>query len=209
MLPRPSILLERSNNMSFQQLFDFESALAEYTGAPYVVVTDGCTHAIELCMRFEVVRYCEFTPFTYLSIPQLMHQLDISYHYRPDPWSSIGEYRFYNTRIWDSARRLEPNMYRAGQLQCLSFGHGKPLQLGKAGAILIDNAADYLALSCMRSDGRDLRITPWQDQEVIYQGFHYCPTLETCVAGITGLKEISTGITTQVYPDLRKINIIS
>jgi hypothetical protein len=61
----------------------------------------------------------------------------------------------------------------------------------------------------MRSDGRDLRITPWQDQEVIYQGFHYCPTLETCVAGIAGLKEISTGITTQVYPDLRKINIIS
>ena len=209
MLPRPSILLERSNNMSFQQLFDFESALAEYTGAPYVVVTDGCTHAIELCMRFEVVRSCEFTPFTYLSIPQLMHQLDISYHYRPDPWSSIGEYRFHNTRIWDSARRLERGMYRAGQLQCLSFGHGKPLQLGKAGAILLNNAADHQALSCMRSDGRDLRITPWQDQAVIYQGFHYCPTLETCELGIRELPNVTQGITTQVYPDLCKINIIS
>jgi len=37
--------------MSFQKLFDFELALAEYTGAPYVVLTDGCTHALELCMR--------------------------------------------------------------------------------------------------------------------------------------------------------------
>lgn len=195
--------------MSFLKLFDFESALAEYTGAPYVVVTDGCTHAIELCMRYDMVRSCEFTPFTYLSIPQLMHQLDISYHYRPEYWHSRGEYHFHNTRIWDSARRLERGMYRTGQRQCLSFGHGKPLQLGKAGAILLDNAADYQALSCMRSDGRDLRITPWRDQEVIYQGFHYCPTLETCAAGIAGLKEISKGITTQVYPDLRNINIIS
>jgi dTDP-4-amino-4,6-dideoxygalactose transaminase len=193
--------------MSFQQLFDFESALAEYTGAPYVVVTDGCTHAIELCLRFDIVRSCEFTAFTYLSIPQLMKQLDISYHYKTEYWSSAGEYRFHNTRIWDSARRLEHNMYRAGQLQCLSFGHSKPLQLGKAGAILLDNAADYQALSCMRSDGRDLRINPWQEQEVFQQGFHYCPTLETCELGIKELPNITTGVTIQQYPNLRKIVI--
>lgn len=193
--------------MSFQKLFDFESALAEYTGAPYVVVTDGCTHAIELCMRFDIVRSCEFTPFTYLSIPQLMHQLDISYHYRLEYWSSIGEYKFHNTRIWDSARRLERGMYRTGQLQCLSFGYGKPLQLGKAGAILLDNAADYQALSCMRSDGRDLHINPWQKQEVFQQGFHYCPTLETCELGIKELPNVTTGVTVQQYPDLRKIVI--
>lgn len=195
--------------MSFQILFDFESALAEYTGAPYVVVTDGCTHAIELCMRYDMVSFCEFSAFTYLSIPQLMHQLDISYHYKTEYWTTAGEYRFHNTRIWDSARRLERNMYRPGQLQCLSFGHGKPLQLGKGGAILLDNEQDYQALSCMRSDGRDLRITPWQDQEVIYQGFHYCPTLETCAAGIVGIHHITHGITQQEYPDLRKVNIIS
>lgn len=195
--------------MSFQILFDFESALAEYTGAPYVVVTDGGTHAIELCMRYDMVSFCEFSAFTYLSIPQLMNQLVISYHYRPEYWTTAGEYRFHNTRIWDSARRLERNMYRKGQLQCLSFGHGKPLQLGKAGAILLDNEQDYQALSCMRSDGRDLRIAPWQDQEVIYQGFHYCPTLETCAAGIVGIHHITQGITQQEYPDLRKVNIIS
>jgi hypothetical protein len=156
-----------------------------------------------------MVSFCEFSAFTYLSIPQLMNQLDISYHYKTEYWTTAGEYRFHNTRIWDSARRLERNMYRKGQLQCLSFGHSKPLQLGKAGAILLDNEQDYQALSCMRSDGRDLRIAPWQDQEVIYQGFHYCPTLETCAAGIVGIHHIAQGITQQEYPDLRKVNIIS
>lgn len=63
--------------MSFQALFDFESALAEYTGAPYVVVTDGCTHALELCMRYEHVTSCEFSAFTYLSVPQMLRQLEI------------------------------------------------------------------------------------------------------------------------------------
>ena len=195
--------------MSFQKLFDFESALAEYTGAPYVVVTDGCTHAIELCMRFDMVRFCEFTPYTYISIPQLMHELTIFYHYKTEFWSSIGEYKFYGTRIWDSARRLERDMYRAGQMQCLSFGYGKPLQLGKAGAILLDNKLDYEVLSCRRSDGRDLRINPWQDQKVFQQGYHYCPTLETCELGLKELPNVTQGITTQVYPDLREINIIS
>jgi hypothetical protein len=138
-----------------------------------------------------------------------MHQLNISYQYKTEYWTSAGEYKFHGTRIWDSARRLEPNMYRAGQLQCLSFGHGKPLHLGKAGAILLDNEQDYLMLSCMRSDGRDLRISPWQNQEIIYQGFHYCPALETCSAGLKKLPLVKNGITQQHYPDLRTITIVN
>ena len=34
----------------------FESKLAEFTGAPYVVTTDCCTHAIELCLRLDKVK---------------------------------------------------------------------------------------------------------------------------------------------------------
>jgi dTDP-4-amino-4,6-dideoxygalactose transaminase len=195
--------------MSFDSLFKFEETLAEYTGAPYVVVTDSCTHAIELCMRFDIVRTCEFTPFTYISIVQLMHELNISYYFKPEYWSSMGEYKFHGTRIWDSARRLERDMYRKGYMQCLSFGYGKPLQLGKCGAILLDNKLDYEALSCMRSDGRDLHITPWHTQDIFYQGFHFCPTLETCELGIKELPNVTQGITRQQYPDLREINIIS
>ena len=50
--------------MSFKAWFDFEQALAEYTGAPYVVLTAGCTHAIELCMRYDRVQRTRFSAYT-------------------------------------------------------------------------------------------------------------------------------------------------
>ena len=186
-------------------MFDFEEALARYTGAPYVVATDGCTHAIELCMRFDQVKSTSFTAHTYLSIPMLMHQLDIEYELTNNHWT--GEYQFNSTRIWDSARRLEPGMYQEGQLQCLSFGHGKPLQLGKCGAILTDDVEAYDQLSMMRSDGRNLRVSPWQDQLSFGQGYHYCPTLETCALGLEKLASVKPQRQQAVYPDCREILI--
>jgi hypothetical protein len=191
--------------MSFQTLFDFESALAEYTGAPYVVVTDGCTHAIELCMRYDHVTSCELTAYTYLSVPQMLRQLGVYYTMRTEYWT--GEYQFHGTRIWDSARRLEHDMYRPGQMQCLSFGHTKPLQLGKCGAILLDDPGAYQHLSRMRSDGRDLKIHPWETQTEFGEGYHYCPTLETCEQGIKLLTQTPPQSQKATYPDCRKIFI--
>jgi len=194
--------------MSFQTLFDFESALAEFTGAPYAVVTDGCTHAIELCFRLDCITYTEFTAFTYISIPQLMRELGVRYKMKTDYWNFQGEYSFGYTNIWDSARVLKQGMYRLGMKQCLSFGHGKPLQLGKGGAILLDNEWEYRELSKMRSDGRDLRISPWQDQKTFGEGYHYCPTLETCRLGIEKLPSVDPIPTLQDYPDLRTIDFV-
>lgn len=190
--------------MSFDTLFEFESALAEYTGAPFVVVTDCCTHAIELCMRIDNVKVTDFTAYTYLSIPQLMRNLNINYRLTDERW--VGEYQFHGTNIWDSARRLERDMYRTEQKQCLSFGNGKPLQLGRCGAILLDNKKQYNELSRMRSDGRDLRQSRWQDY-IITQGYHYCPTLETCVIGLEKLPSIAECPKYQQYPDCRQLDI--
>jgi dTDP-4-amino-4,6-dideoxygalactose transaminase len=192
--------------MSFDTLFRFEKALSEYTGAPYVVATDGCTHALELCFRYKHVKYCEFPARTYLSILQMLNQLNIHYRLTDKVW--IGEYHFYDTKIWDSARRLERGMYRPGTLQCLSFGHDKPLSLGKAGAILLDDAEAYYALSQMRSDGRDLQIEPWQNQTVFHQGYHYCPTLETCALGLERLPFVNILPKYHEYPDLRTIDFL-
>ena len=193
--------------MSFQTLFDFESALAKFTGAPYAIVTDGCTHALELCLRYDQVETVGLTPYTYLSIPQLLNQLNIGYYYTDDSEQTwVGEYQLHDTRIWDSARLLKQGMYRKYQLQCLSFGNGKPLQLGKEGAILTDSQTAYKTLSCMRSDGRDLHISPWEEQESFAQGYHYCPTLETCALGIEKLSSVDQEPRHYRYPDLRKIN---
>ena len=188
--------------MSFKALFDFEAALAEYTGAPYVVLTDGCTHALELCFRYDAVKQTKFSAYTYLSVPMLMHHLGIKFAFTDETWS--GEYQFENTRIWDSARRLEHGMYRPGQFQCLSFGWTKPLQLGKVGAVLTDDVNAYRHFSRQRADGRDLNI-PWESETELIWGWHYCPTLESCEHGIELLPTITPQSQKAVYPDLRKI----
>jgi dTDP-4-amino-4,6-dideoxygalactose transaminase len=190
----------------FSSLFDFEQALADFTGSPYVVVTDCCTHAIELCLRYQKVNQTSFTAFTYLSVPMIMRRLGIAYKHTEEPW--VGEYQFHGTTIWDSARRLERNMYRAGQMQCVSFGVSKPLHLGRGGAILLDDPNAYHALSQWRSDGRDLHISPWQSQTHYTQGWHYCPTLELCEQGIDCLKYFAGAVTHHTYPDCRKLTIL-
>lgn len=191
----------------FDRIFEFEQALAEYTGAPYAVMTDCCTHAIEMCLRFDQVSHTAFTAFTYLSIPMTMHKLNIAYDLTDEPWT--GEYQFHNTRIWDSARRLERDMYRPGQLQCLSFGNGKPLQIGRGGAILTDDVEVYDQLSMMRYDGRDLKIKPWQDQQTFKVGYHYKPTLEEAELGLKLLPQVNERPKYVEYPDCRNITIIN
>jgi dTDP-4-amino-4,6-dideoxygalactose transaminase len=192
----------------FDKILKFEQELAEFTGAPYAIMTDCCTHAIELCLRHERVREVVMTPYTYLSIPMTMHKLGIKYYYQEEEW--CGEYRFHGTRIWDSARRLEHNMYLAGSMQCLSFGHTKPLHIGRGGAILLDDAKAYDAMIRQRYDGRDLAISPWQTQKSFVVGYHYKPTIEEAIQGLAlleGIKETKPRPVPVTYPDLREITI--
>jgi hypothetical protein len=142
-----------------------------------------------------------------------MHKLGIKYEYYPDSlphrqqWT--GEYKFELTRIWDSARRLESNMYRTGQMQCVSFGHDKPLPIGRGGAILLDDESAYQALLRMRYDGRDLTVSPWVDQKEFCVGYHYRPTVEEAERGMTLLNSyVSQPPRAVVYPDCRQIHIV-
>ena len=194
----------------FEAIERFEQALAKFTGAPYAVMTDCCTHAIELAFRLDRVKQCEFTPFTYLSVPMTMHKLGVDYRYLTESEQTwCGEYHFYGTRIWDSARRLENNMYREGALQCLSFGYSKPVDAGRGGAILLDDVEEYDKLRQMRYDGRDLHISPWQDQQVFRVGYHYRPTIEEALRALEVLDNYtSTEPKFVAYPDLRQIKII-
>ena len=190
----------------FDKILEFEQALANYTGAPFAIMTDCCTHAIELCLRYERPNWTSFTAFTYLSIPMLMHKLGIRYDLVQEYWE--GEYRFHNTRVWDSARLLAPNMYRPKMMQCVSFGHSKPLQMGRGGAILLDDADAYDVMIRQRSDGRDLAISPWQDQKVFRVGYHYRPTIEEAERALKLLPTVDPEPKYHPYPDLREIRII-
>jgi len=190
----------------FEPIRQFEKHLAEHAGAPYAIMTDCCTHAIELCLRYEKPRNVAFTAFTYLSVPMTMHKLSLEYRYVSEEW--IGEYQFHGTRIWDSARRLERGMYRPGQMQCLSFGYTKPLQIGHGGAILLDDQKAYDTLLRMRYDGRDITVSPWETQKTFSVGYHYRPTIEDAQAGLSLLHTIDEKPKYVNYPDLRHINIV-
>ena len=187
----------------------FEKKLSEFTGAPYVVTTDCCTHAIELCFRLLQIKTCKFSAYTYISVPMTMSLLNVDYELSDTEWH--GEYQFLGTPVWDSARCLKPAMYRPGQYQCLSFGHGKPLDNVRGGAILLDNEEHYKQLKMMSYDGRDLAYDNWAEQKTYTQGFHYMMRYEECDSASLLLDNyISAGEFEhryKPYPDVRQINI--
>ena len=192
--------------MGFEEITEFESALAKFTGAPYAVMTDCCTHAIELCLRVDRVKRCSIPAHTYLSVPMTLHKLDIAFEYTDIDW--LGEYQLTGTRVWDSARLLKQDMYRAGMLQCLSFGYDKPLAIGRGGAVLTDDVEVYDTLKRQCYDGRDLTVSPWENQKIFRVGYHYRPTIEEAAQALELLPTVDQEPKPKKYPNLREIIII-
>jgi dTDP-4-amino-4,6-dideoxygalactose transaminase len=195
-------------NNPFDAITKFESEVCKYTGAPYAVSVDSCTHAIELAFRATSILSVQLPANTYISVPMTLMNLNVHHEYITDDWYSELEYNFRGSNIWDSARKFQKNMYRTGQIQCLSFGYSKPLEIGRGGAILTDNESLANTLRLLRYDGRDLNISPWCDQRKFKLGFHYAMKPEECVVGINKLLRNEVHETQSFeYPDLRSITI--
>ena len=198
-------------NNPFDAIQDFEKMLGEFTGAPYVVVTDCCTHALEIALRIEPPKNTIEIPCrTYLSVVMLMHKLKLKYQLLDEKW--LGMYRLKGTRIWDCARYLSENMYEAGMVQCLSFNRGKPLAIGNGGAILTDDPKVADRANRMRYDGRDIfKYAPWIEQKEFEVGYHYYLRPEDCLKGINLLtaQELLPQLPEYFdYPDCRSISIV-
>lgn len=194
----------------YSTVTSFEQALAEFTGAPYVVATDCCTHAIELCFRLLDIKACSLPAHTYLSVPQTLRLLGVDY--RLDFYMWLGEYRFKETPVWDSARMLRPGMYHSGQYQCLSFGPGKPLDNTRGGAIILDNEEHYKRLKRMSNDGRDLSVARWEEQETFEQGYHYMMRIEEAESAMIKLQAYQErgqfAPEYKPYPDCRELKFL-
>ena len=194
----------------FDAVKQFELDVCAYTGAPFCITTDCCTHAIEMVLRALQVKETAFTCHTYLSVLMTMHKLGIKYNLKDEPWT--GQYQFEQTNVWDSARAFSKNMYMTGTIQCVSFGMTKPLEIGLGGCILTDDRNLYVELSKMRYDGRDIfTYKPWDSQQQFKVGYHYYMRPEECIAGINMLA--NEEFTEQLpeyynYPDCRNIQII-
>ena len=194
--------------MNFETVKTFENKIAKFYGAPYAVAVDCCTHAIELCLRYQNVKSITVPKRTYISIPFLANKLGIELRWKDEDWQEY--YWIGGTNIIDAAVLWKENSYIKGTFMCLSFQFQKHLSLGRGGMILTGNHVARDELKKMSYDGR-LPDVPWREQDIQTMGYHYYMNPE--IAQI-GLDKLSTAIETKPkewvvtdWPDLTKMDI--
>lgn len=197
----------------FDALEEFEQLLSKFTGAKGVVLTDSCTHAIELGIRYSrPSMYSSLPSHTYLSLPMTLGKLGIDFIYDDKEWDT--RYKIGGTFVWDCAREFKEGMYDDdvhGHILCLSFGYGKPLSIGHGGAILTSDRRAYEYFKEAAYDGRNLKNRPWEKQKAFNLGFHYGMKPEDAVIGINKLNAGDfapiAGPGHAQYPDLSELDI--
>jgi dTDP-4-amino-4,6-dideoxygalactose transaminase len=141
---------------AYKVVEDFEAALAEYTGAPFVVTTNSCSMALLVACSYGAQWHKDeliiIPSRTYCAVPQSIIHAGFRVDFSDTDWR--GEYRLYPSIVWDSARRFTSGMYRPGQMQCVSFQTSKILGLEQGGAILLDDPEADQWLRRARFDGR-------------------------------------------------------
>ena len=194
--------------MSFDKIKEFENKIANFYGAPYAVAVDCCTHAIELCMRYQDIKHFTVPKRTYISVPFLASKLGITFDWRDENWQDY--YYLGGTNIIDAAVLWKENSYIDNTFMCISFQYRKHLSLGRGGVILTDNKKDALILKKMSYDGR-LPDIPWREQDIDTVGYHYYMTPETAALGLEKLPKAietkPTQWTVNDWPDLTKMEI--
>jgi dTDP-4-amino-4,6-dideoxygalactose transaminase len=166
----------------------FENTIANFFGAPFAVATDCCTHAIELCLRYEKYDDLEIPEQTYISIPFTAEKLNLKWKWKSEKWEDY--YYIGNTNIIDAAVFWQQNSYITGTYMCLSFQYKKHLNLGRGGIILLDDIAAYTTLKRMVYDGRYSNKS-WVEQNIDTIGYHYYMTPEIAFLGIEKFKEVA------------------
>ena len=193
--------------MSFTTVKDFEVEIASFFGAPYAIAVDCCTHAVELCLRYQNATSIEVPKRTYVSIPFLSKKLKIDLKWKDEDWI---DYYYLTENIIDAAVLWKKNSYISGTYMCLSFQYQKHLSLGRGGMILTDNEKSFHDLKKMSYDGR-LPEIPWREQNISFMGYHYYMTPETAKLGLEKLpiaiENIPKKWSILDWPDLTEMDI--
>ena len=200
------------NNNNFITMF--EKRLSEYTGAPYVVLTDSCTNALFLSLKLlHNKNMLEANDIiipnrTYISVPQTIIHCGLNPVYNDRYW--IGIYELGKTNIMDCAVGFKPNMYIKNKYMCLSFQQKKAIKIGKGGAILLDNIDDYNTLKRMAWDGRDSSKSVLDDIDNIILGYHMNMIPDDAVKGVLLLNQYNFNLndikSCNDYPNIEQIN---
>ena len=163
-------------------IYQFEQTIANFYGAPYAIAVDSCTHAMELCMRYEKYDSVKVPTHTYLSVPLIMKKIsDVKWRWEDLEWKEY--YYITGTKIIDAAVYWKKDSYIPNTYFCLSFQQRKHLPLGRGGMILTDDPTAHYYLKKMSCDGRDF-YRPWRDQDIDVMGYHYYMTPEKASEGL-------------------------
>ena len=196
---------------------EFEKALSDYTGAPYVVALDNMSNALFLALYYEKVQAqeIEIPSNTYPSVPCEIIHAGGKVKFLPSEGNTIkGAYQLKPTKVWDSALRFTGDMYIPNTHMCLSFtGPYKHLKLSKGGAILTDDLSAYLWFKRARFSGR--RECSYHDDYFDVLGWNFYMIPELAARGLHMMPQFYNldGSKKQMedlelpYPDLSKYEI--
>ena len=201
---------------------EFEEALSDYTGAPYVVTIDNACNALFLCLYYEkniaktlTADTIKIPARTYPGVPPeiIRNGLKIDF-YPPTKKTLKGVYQLEGSNVWDSALCFTYNMYKPGTFMCISMTGGlKNFKMGsKAGAILCDNAEAAAWFKRARFSGR--REIPYMEDNLDMLGWNFYLNPELAVRGLILMsgfykdgKPISIPDKELPYPDLSQFEI--
>jgi dTDP-4-amino-4,6-dideoxygalactose transaminase len=198
---------------------EFEKALADYTGATYVVTVDNQSNALFLSLMYEQVRGQEITipSRTYPSVPCEIIHAGARVKFKLTNGKTIkGAYQLEPTNVWDSALRFTADMYIPNTHMCVSFtGPYKHFKLSKGGAILTDNHDAYLWFKRARYSGR--RECSYHDDNLDMLGWNFYMMPELAARGLLLMSQFYNTDGTKKhnedlelpYPDLSKFKIYS
>jgi len=201
---------------------DFETALSNYTGAPYVVTVDNMSNALFLALYYEknVTNKIENNKITipsrtYPSVPCEIIHAGLKVDFKKVTGTTIkGAYNLEGSNVWDSALRFTADMYISGSHMCVSFtGPYKHFKLSKGGAILTDSLDAYHWFKRARYSGR--RECSYHDDYFDMLGWNFYMMPELAARGlllinqfynIDGTKKFNEDLELP-YPDLSKFPI--
>jgi dTDP-4-amino-4,6-dideoxygalactose transaminase len=186
----------------------FEAAVAEYTGAPYVVACSSCTAAIQGALAWLLTPngggVVEMPRLSYVGVPAAIHRAGGVVMFRDEDWQGEYEFAIDGWEVWDSARRFTSDMYRPGPMQCVSFHATKILADSQGGAVLLDNADAAAWLRRYFFDGRTYGADPKADQ-VLYPSMHAYMSPDVAARllwKMQGLPRHNPDLPRSDYPDL-------
>jgi len=196
---------------------EFESRLADYTGAKYAVTVDNASNAIFLALMYEKVKGIDITipPRTYPSVPCEIIHAGAKVKWEKVKGKSIkGAYQLKPTKVWDAALSFTGDMYIPNTHMCLSFtGPYKTFKLSKGGCIITDDYDAYLWFKRARYSGR--RACSYHEDHFDMLGWNFYMMPELAARGLLlidqfynpdGSKKHNEDIRMS-YPDLSKFKV--